>query len=291
MGQRAWILVIAAVVSVTLAASRGHGSDGPRGYTTWEETFVDTSRPTRHPSGVTDPQRTLMTAIYRPAGKGPFPLIVFAHGFAGHPEKFTKLFAAWAAGGYVVAAPAFPLTNDRVTIDAGDTAQQPADVSFVLDEVLALAKRRGSRLFRDIRRSRVGVAGLSLGGVTTYTVVYGDCCRDSRITAAMVLNSVQVAAIDGHVPLFIGHSDTDPLLSYATARASFVAAEAPVWLHTFHGASHASQWEDDVTPYDHIAEQATLDFWNATLKRKRRAFARLERDATVPGLSSIEAKR
>jgi len=103
--------------------------------------------------------------------QGPFPLIVFAHGFAGHPDKFTKLFAAWAAGGYVVAAPAFPLTNDHVTIDGGDAVNQPADVSFVLDEVLALGKRRGSRLFHAVKRSRIGAAGLSLGGVTTYSVV------------------------------------------------------------------------------------------------------------------------
>jgi hypothetical protein len=81
------------------------------------------------------------------------------------------------------------------------------------------------------------------------------------------------------------------VLPYATARQSFDEAEPPVWLHTFFGASHASQWEDDVTPYDQVAEQVTLDFWDATLEKKRRAFRRLERDATVLGLSSIETRR
>ena len=66
-------------------------------------------------------------------------------------------------------------------------------------------------------------------------------------------------------------------------------AQPPVWFVTLHGASHASQWEDDVTPYDQIAERTTTDFWDATL-RHRHAFASLEHDATVPGLSSIEHK-
>jgi dienelactone hydrolase len=281
--------VLAVAASALLAAS---GAQAGGDFTTWEETFVDTSRSTRLPSGITEPQRTLVTAIYRPARKGRFPLIVFSHGFAGHPDKFTKLFAAWAEAGYVVAAPAFPLTNDHGVLDLSDLTNQPGDVSFVLGEVLALAKRREHPLFRAIKRRRIGTAGLSLGGLTTYNVVYGDCCRDERVIAAMVLNGIRPGVVvDGHVPLLIAHSDTDPVLSYAAARQSFDEAEPPVWFHTFYGASHASQWEDDVTAYDDVAEQVTLDFWDATLKKKRRAFARLERDATVPDLSSIEAKR
>ncbi len=144
------------------------------------------------------------------------------------------------------------------------------------------------------RRHSHCAGGLSLGGVTTYLLVYGACCRDQRIDAAEVLDGFQAGgAVDGHVPLLIAHSDTDPLIPYASARKSFTAAGPPVWFVTLHGASHASQWEDDVTPYDHVAEQVTIDFWDATLNRnrKQRAFTRLEQDATVPGLSSIEVKR
>src|SRR5690606_38473865 len=111
-----WCALVLAVVVAT-ATGVAAAADGP-GYTTWEETFVDTSRSTPHPSGVVEPQRTLVTAIYRPAKrKGRFPLIVFSHGIAGHPRKFTKLFAKWAAAGYVVAAPVFPLTNDQTPMN------------------------------------------------------------------------------------------------------------------------------------------------------------------------------
>jgi len=284
-------LVLAAAVAVAVPALHA-GEAGAPGYTTWEQTFVDPSRSTVHPSGVTEPQRTLVTAIYRPTRKGRFPLIVFAHGLAGHARKFTKFFAAWAAAGYVVAAPTFPLTNDRAPMNVADLANQPGDVSFVMTQVLALAAERGSPLFRAIKTKRIGAAGLSLGGITTFNLVYGDCCRDARVTAAMVLNTVRPGVVvDGHVPLLIAHSDTDPLLPYASALQAFADAAPPVWLHTFYGASHASQWEDDVTPYDAVAEQVTLDFWNATLEKKRRARKRLSRDATIPGFSSIEAKR
>jgi len=287
-----WALALAVVLAALGPPAARAGDAGTPGHTTWEQTFVDPSRSTSHPSGVVEPRRTLVTALYRPTRKGRFPLIVFAHGLAGHPRKFTKLFAAWAEAGYVIAAPTFPLTNDRAPMNVADLANQPGDVSFVLGEVLALAAERGSPLFRALKRKRIGAAGLSLGGITTYQVVYGDCCRDARITAAMVLNTVRPGVvIDGHVPLLIAHSDTDPLLPYAPAREAFDQAPPPVWLHTFYGASHATQWEDTVTPYDAVAERVTRDFWDVTLAKRRRARKRLARDATVPELSSVDVKR
>jgi len=289
--------LLIALVPVTPARSTG----AKPAFTTWDETFVDESRVT--PEGAESagvPTRTLETAIYRPKGKGPFPLIMFSHGLSGHPEKFTEIFAVWAEAGYVVAAPAFPLTNDHVASSGSnipDLLQQPADVSFVLDEVLALDKERGSMLFRAIDETRIGAAGLSLGGATTYGVAFSACCRDERLISAAVLNGFATPIgddgeiqLDGHIPLFIGHSDTDPFLSFESARATFERATAPVWFVTFFGASHATQWEDADTPYDTIAEQITLDWWDATLKGKKKAFTRLEHDATVEGLASIEVK-
>src|SRR5262249_18975147 len=152
----------------------------------------------------------------------------------------------------VVVAPAFPRTNDHTTnIDGGDVWQQPGDMSFVLDQVLSLDHERGSRLYHAIDEHRIGAGGLSLGGITTYLLVYGNCCRDSRFGAAEVLDGAPPndIALDGHAPLLIAHSDTDPVLPYSTARAAYDQAQPPVWLETLHGASHASQWEDDVTAY------------------------------------------
>jgi dienelactone hydrolase len=292
---RALIVLIASFI--TVSAVPAGAAPRPPPFTRWTETFVDRSRPT--PAGAATPAaptRTLVTTIYRPRGKGPFPTIVFAHGSSGHPDKFSQLLGAWAAAGYVVAAPAFPLTNSTVPEsgkNTADVANQPADVSFVLTQVLRESRERRSRLYRAVDRRHLGAAGLSLGGATIYSAVFDDCCRDRRFTAAMVLDGIRLGSalhLDGHVPLLIAHSDTDPSIPYATARAAYDAAAAPVWLVTLHGASHASQWENDPTPYDAIDERLTLDFWDATLRGRRAAFDRLARDATVAGLSSIESR-
>ena len=210
------------------------------GHIMWTQTFVDTSHPTVPATGPSLPSRTLATAIYRPNGRGPFPVIVFAHGISGHPDKFTKLFSVWADAGFVVAAPAFPLTNNRApnaNANAADVRNQPGDMSFVLSQMLALNRHRGSLLFGAINPRRIGAGGLSLGGITTYSLVYGACCRDNRFDAAEVLDGLNGSnTIDGHVPLFIGHSDSDPLIPYATAQNTFATATPPVWFLTLHGA-------------------------------------------------------
>jgi dienelactone hydrolase len=295
------LVTLVFVATVTLAAAACTPIIRPQpvphrlpGHIMWTQTFVDASRPTVPATGPSLPSRTLVTAIYRPNGRGPFPLIVFAHGLAGHPDKFTKLFSVWADAGFVVVAPAFPLTNDHTpnpNANAADVKNQPGDMSFVLTQVLALDHHRGTLLHGAINPRRIGAGGLSLGGITTYSLVYGACCRDNRFDAAEALDGLNGSnTIDGHVPLFIGHSDSDPLIPYATAQTTFNAATPPVWFLTLHGASHASQWEDTVTPYDHIAEQTTTDFWNATLRHRLVAYKALVHDATVPGLASIQAR-
>ena len=266
------------------------------GHAEWTATFVDSSRKTVSASGPVLPTRTLRTAIYRPNGAGPFPLIVFAHGMSGHPDKFTKLFSVWADAGFVVAAPAFPLTNDHVAdsdANVGDVEQQPADMSYVLDHMLALARQDGNRLSGAIDEQHIGAGGLSLGGFTVYELAFSACCRDARVKAVEVLDGFRPGdvALDGHAPLLIAHSDTDPAIPFSTARDAFRAAKPPAWFVTLHHASHASQWENTVTPYDHVDERLSTDFWEATLGGDDAGFARLARDAQVKGLASITEKR
>ncbi|HSS11201.1 MAG TPA: hypothetical protein VLL25_15045 [Acidimicrobiales bacterium] len=76
------------------------------------ETFTDSSRSTPANASVPGhPGRILVTTIYYPASgtpprpaSGPFPLIVFAHGFTGQGTDYEALLSSWAAAGYVVAA-------------------------------------------------------------------------------------------------------------------------------------------------------------------------------------------
>ena len=132
----------------------------PVGITT--RTYVDASRPTQaNGSAPARPDRTLFTTVVYPAtatstpttlaggrisaitdapadrAGGPFPLIVFAHGFGGDEQLLLPMAAKWAEAGYVVALPRFPLTTltSPGGINGADIANQPADVGFVIDSI------------------------------------------------------------------------------------------------------------------------------------------------------------
>ncbi|MGQ0804169.1 MAG: alpha/beta hydrolase family protein [Actinomycetota bacterium] len=256
------------------------------------ETFVDPSRPTGPPVGT--PDRTLATTIRFPETGGPYPLIVLAHGFNGHPRKFAELSEAWAKAGYVVALPTFPLTNDELgapTVVA-DFTNQPGDVSFVIDQLLELSRDRNDPLHGRLDRDRIGVAGLSLGGVTTFAVTYNTCCRDPRIDAAVTMAGARFG-YDGDyemtdVPLLLLHGDADPVLPYAGSAEAYAETTAPKFLVTIVGGGHSPPFEDDDDPADEMVTAVTTDFWNLYLAERPGVIDQLLADASVPGLSTIQ---
>jgi dienelactone hydrolase len=267
-------------------------------------TFVDRNRPTAagHPGlgppgslpAATD-ERILVTEIYRPAGPGPFPLIMFSHGLSGHPNKFTELLGAWATAGYIVVAPAFPLTNSTVPGNSGnafDLWDQPEDISFVLDQVLAASRTAGDSLDAKVDTARLGVAGLSLGGATTYGLVYNDCCRDNRFIAAEVLSGALLPLphdydLSRSIPILIMHGDHDLSLAYSGAVDAFARAAGPKVFVTLIGGSHAPPFEDDKTPYDATVDATTTDFWDVFLAGDASRRAALTTDSHVEGLTSV----
>ncbi|MFP6639735.1 MAG: dienelactone hydrolase family protein, partial [Myxococcota bacterium] len=160
------------------------------------EVFVDASRPTKaSPPFEGAATRRLDTWIWYPAAAptgppvvdapfaagGPWPLIVYSHGTYGQPDNATHFCEYLARRGYVVVAPAFPLTS-RVShtalpaADVSDAGQQPKDISFVIDSVLA-----HPRFGPAIDDTRIGATGISLGGITTYFASFGFPTLDPRI--------------------------------------------------------------------------------------------------------------
>jgi predicted dienelactone hydrolase len=243
--------------------------------------LVDESRPT--PAGAATParpSRPLTTRVWYPSDAGgPVPLIVFAHGLDGHPDKFTQLLGAWATAGYVVAAPAFPLTNAEVPeawSNYFDVADQPADLSFVTDEVLAAAADPTSPLADRVDADRIGVGGLSLGGATTYLAGLNEATRDPRFDAAMVLDGV--AANDAAsgtflepsgVPAFVAHCATDPVAALTIAEDAYALLAPPKYLVVLDGVCHAEAFEDAVHPLDEVGTAVTTAFWDTWLAETR----------------------
>ncbi len=265
-------------------------------------TLTDTSRPT--PAGSRTPARstrTLGTTVFFPdtdaSVEGHFPLIVFAHGLTGNPDRHSDLAEAWARAGFVVALPAFPLTNSTVPGAAAnfpDVANQPADVSFVLDQLIAANDDPLSALGSRIDPDRIGVSGHSLGAATTYAVTFDSCCRDPRIDAAVIMSGVvlvdagQMDYASG-TPVLLFHGDADPVLSYQFDVDAYAKLSPPKWFVTLHGAGHSPPYEDTESQWDDVVESTSTDFWLGQLDGDAGALARLDADATVAGVSSIQS--
>jgi dienelactone hydrolase len=259
--------------------------------------LVDPSRPTPAGAGLpASDHRELTTEVYLPAGTGPFPFIAFSHGLAGHPRKFTELFEVWAEAGYAIAAPAFPLSNDEVPGEPtfADLAEQPGDISFVIDQVLAANEDPDDPLYGTVDPEHIGVAGLSLGGATTYGVAFNDCCCDDRPIAAMILDGARLAVggefqMDSGLPLLIMHADEDYALPYSEAVDAYADAAAPKWFVTIHETVHAEPYENTPDPADAMVGEVTTAFWDLWLKGDGSAEQRLV-DAVAPtSLASLES--
>jgi len=270
---------------------------------TMTQTFVDTSRPTVPAGGGAKlPSRTLITTIVYPDAPGPFPLIELSHGVTGSPSRLSLISAAWARAGFVVALPQFPLTSNPSGDPAGDDAadantadvnNQPADVSFVLDNMLRLNGDDTSPIFGRIDPDRIGVAGHSLGAATTYGVAFNSCCADPRVKAVVIMAGFVFVNPPGNLftrklPVLILHGDADPTLNIALDRAIYPQLAGPKWFVTLLGAQHSPPFEDTASPYDSLVEKATTDFWNGTLGNDPAALTALRTDAVVNGLSTLQ---
>jgi predicted dienelactone hydrolase len=259
-------------------------------------TFVDTSRPTSangtYPGA---PTRTLATYILYPErndhDQKRYPLIVFAHGFTASGPSYQFLLRDWAAAGYIVAAPTFPLSSAGAPGGSrlGDYVNQPADVSFVISQMLALDSDPRSPLYRNVDARRIGVAGHSLGAVTTLGVAWNKCCQDPRIDAAIAISGIRAPFPDGayftgeRVPLLLIHGTADGTVPYAGSRAAYEAAAPPKYLLTLHGAGHVPFFG----AYDSVVDNTVVAFFDAYLVHRGRL--EIERVGNVDGVATIES--
>jgi hypothetical protein len=164
----------------------------------------------------------------------------------------------------------------------------------VIDEVLAASDDEDDPLYGTADPDRIGVAGLSLGGATTYGVVFNDCCRDERPIAAMVLDGARLAVggefqMDSGLPLLVMHADEDYALPYDEAVNAYTAAIGPKYLVTLHEVAHAEPFENTPDPADDLVVEVTIAFWDRWLRDDTDADVRLQRAVNDAGsLATIE---
>jgi len=259
--QSALCVVVGCAATLAACGDADEHSVTPATVTRSERVWVDGSRPTPRTAAYAGaPDRALRVLIWQPTLPGVLPLVVMAHGFGGLPEKFDAFARVVAAAGVVVAAPAFPLTNERAPggHDAGlrDFINQPADVSFVLTQLLQANVTFGDEYYGRIAPTNVAVLGHSLGGVTTLALTRKACCRDGRVRASvlvapvpLLLDAFGADAPDATgLPTLIMHGTADPTVPFASSTMLYDMLAPPRFLLGITGAGHSEALESQSTP-------------------------------------------
>jgi dienelactone hydrolase len=261
-------LTMCVATSVRPAASQaGHAQ--PRAALPSVLHLVDTSRTIRLPGGrrVSRPVTTYLWYPPAAAGEGPWPLVVFGHGFATTPSRYRRLLRAWAGAGYLVAAPVFPLGNANAPggPDENDIVNQPRDMSFVITRLLAASASPENPLHDLVDRERIAVAGQSDGAETAFATAYERPWHDQRVRAAVILSGAELGRhlplVAHAAPLLAVQGTADPINPPVYTLDLFHAVGRPKFLLLLRHAGHLAPY---TVPGSRLAaaERVSIAFLN-----------------------------
>lgn len=273
--------------------------------------FIDARRHVHFPGRAAQP-RPLVTVIRYPAvgepsgvdvsgaqpatSWGPFPLVVFGHGFDSTPGVYARLLRAWASAGYVVAAPVFPRSNRHAPggADESDIVNQPADMSFVITRTLAAAAAAHGILSRLVDPGEVAVAGQSDGAATALATAYDARYLDRRVDAAVILSGAEVLGGSyfgvRNPPLLATQGTADAVNLPKYTYDFFHPAHGPKFLLRLLGARHLGPYATE-QPQLGVVERVTVAFLDRYLKRLPGAGSRLWGAGDIPGVATLSAGR
>ncbi|MEM7157917.1 MAG: dienelactone hydrolase family protein [Myxococcota bacterium] len=186
-------------------------------YTVAESEFLDLELPAEAA------QRDVEASL-----EGPFPLVVFSHGYGGLPTQSLSLCETLASHGFVVVSVGHVgnTTTDQengtsVGFEAA-AAHRPRDVQTTIDAMEDLNRDGTSLISGVVDEGQVGVTGHSFGGFTALTSVAGyapsGALPDPRVQAIAPIApggydfpDASLAAID--VPtLFLAGTEDEPAI-------------------------------------------------------------------------------
>lgn len=290
------------------------GLDRRTGVGVRTDTYVDPSRPTAaNGSFPGSSDRTFPVTTWYPATVppgpavadapperrgGPYPLIVFAHGYAVTGAYYEELLVRWASAGYVVAAPTYPIWSG---VPGGPGAAgyelSFADTTFVITQLRRDFGTLGGQhpLAGLVDPARVGVSGHSNGQAVAYGVGFLVCCRDTRVRSVIALagdlaNISNPVQRDNGVPILHIWSERDEFNSFSRTLAwDREQLTPPKWSVMLVNAPHETPYRIPTSPYFDGVVAMTIDFWDGTLKDRPDRLTRI--DATVaasPDLFTLE---
>jgi dienelactone hydrolase len=274
--------------------------------------LVDTSRTLHRPNGTTEARALTIIVRYPALGspgpidlanapaaraEGPFPLVVFGHGFAVTPGLYARLLQSWTRAGYVIAAPVFPLENADAPggPDESDLINQPADMRFVISRMLAASSAGSGPLTGLLDSTRIAVAGQSDGGDTALAVAYNRHFRDPRISAVIILSGAEIPGLGGFEfprgspPLLATQGTADTVNPPSSTKAFFDIAQRPKYLLSLLGAEHLPPYSNQ-QPQLAIVESVTTAFLDGYLEHRPGALQRLVSRGNRPGTTTMLAE-
>ena len=273
--------------------------------------LVDRARSEQLPNGLAAP-RTLVTYVRYPAigavgtgdranapaatADGPFPLVVFGHGFAVTPGLYASLLRDWARAGYVVVAPVFPLANANAPggPNESDLPNQPADMRFVISRMLAAGVSAAGPFGGLIDRRRIAVAGQSDGGDTALATAYDPRFRDVRIGAAIILSGSEIPGMGGFQipsggpPLLAVQGTADTINPPEATDAFYTSAPAPKYLLELTGAGHLQPYATE-QPQLSIVARVSIEFLNHYLGQQPGSLKQLVAAGRMRGVATLDA--
>ena len=187
------------------------------------------------------------TSARHPVAPGRFPLFAFAHGVTASGPAYERILRKVAAAGFVVAAPTFPLTSGpRGWHNLADVVNQPADMAFVIKQVLRESAATQGLLAGHLDPDAVAVGGHSLGAITSL-LSYNTCCRIPNVKAVVATSGLLLPTRRGNFddpprdrPLLLLHGEQDTTVPYdAGSKKAFAELKGvPRALVSFPDATH-----------------------------------------------------
>lgn len=216
--------------------------------------LVDESRYLPDPlvEGQTLP-RSFEVTLWRPADgalspplQQPMPLVLYSHGIMSTADEGKHIGEHLASHGYTVAAPNFPLTNfsNGKDVVPADVVNQPADISFLLNELLARAADAEDVLYQRIDASRIAAVGMSMGGMTTHMLGYDPVRHEARLAALVAVAAPSAMFTRKYfstrqVPYLMIASPQDAFIDYEQNALPILEKIDDATLLTIDGGSHA----------------------------------------------------